>query len=275
MLEIADLDLEMLVMALSDQGGGYGTMWTIDPATGEIAFIGEDFGVDDLDETDLIKIEPLSSREWYLDMEDFAEGIDDEQASRRLGRAIQGRGAFRRFKDELHDEYPHLLTLWHEFSNRRGIQRAVEWLADNSLVDRGAAELFLAEHPDIGLGDAQPPVLPTSTSAPQKTAVASHPSDAELDSLIAKVTIDAHSGDEQLTAFQIAFEEHLALPFMTEVLGMLVTVERIDLSGDGRIVAVCEREGTQQPIGVLDLPLPDPPPSGAQWIAAYGRWMRR
>ncbi len=25
-------------------------------------------------------------------------------------------------------------------------------------------------------------------------------------------------------------------------------------------------------ISVLDLPLPEPPPKGAQWIAAYRRW---
>jgi hypothetical protein len=32
--------------------------------------------------------------------------ITDERAGRRLARAIQGKGAFRRFKDELHEEYP-------------------------------------------------------------------------------------------------------------------------------------------------------------------------
>ncbi len=39
-------------------------------------------------------------------MADFAETITDERAGRRLARAIQGKGAFRRFKDELHEGYP-------------------------------------------------------------------------------------------------------------------------------------------------------------------------
>jgi len=42
-------------------------------------------------------------------MADFAEGISDERVGRRLGRVIDGRGAFRRFKAELNDEYPDLL----------------------------------------------------------------------------------------------------------------------------------------------------------------------
>jgi len=42
-------------------------------------------------------------------MADFTETITDEHVGRRLARAIQGKGAFRRFKAELHEEYPDLL----------------------------------------------------------------------------------------------------------------------------------------------------------------------
>jgi hypothetical protein len=81
-------------------------------------------------------------------MADFAEGISDERAGRRLARAIDGRGAFRRFKDELHEEYPHLLPAWYAFRDVRAKRRAVEWLVDNSLVDDESANRFLTEHPD-------------------------------------------------------------------------------------------------------------------------------
>ena len=67
----------------------------------------------DVDELDLVGIDPLPSWVWYQDMADFAETITDERAGRRLLRAIQGRGAFRRFKDELHEEYPGLLPAWY------------------------------------------------------------------------------------------------------------------------------------------------------------------
>jgi hypothetical protein len=66
----------------------------------------------DLDDLELVGIGPLPSWIWYQDMADFAEAITDERAGRRLARAIQGQGAFRRFKDELHQEYPDLLPAW-------------------------------------------------------------------------------------------------------------------------------------------------------------------
>jgi len=72
-------------------------------------------------------------------MADFAEGISDEQAGRRLARAIDGRGAFRRFKAELHEEYPHLLAIWYAFRDARARRRAVEWLVDNELIDDQSA----------------------------------------------------------------------------------------------------------------------------------------
>ncbi|WP_245757378.1 hypothetical protein [Amycolatopsis xylanica] len=62
----------------------------------------------DLDDVDLMAINPLPPYVWYQDMADFAEGLSDERANRR----------------------------------------AVQWLADNGLVDRDTADLFVAEHPD-------------------------------------------------------------------------------------------------------------------------------
>ncbi len=84
-------------------------------------------------------------------MADFAEDIGDDRARRRLGRAIQGKGAFRRFKDELHQEYPDLLPAWYGFSDTRARRRAVEWLADNSLIDHETATQFMTNHPDPAL----------------------------------------------------------------------------------------------------------------------------
>jgi hypothetical protein len=51
-----------------------------------------------------------------------------------------------------------------------------------------------------------------------------------------------------------------------------VTVKRVDLRDDGCVVAICARGGIRQPIPILDLPLPDPPPDGAEWINAYRHW---
>lgn len=96
--------------------------------------------------------------------------------------------------------------------------------------------------------------------------------DEELDALIEQATVDAYGDDEQRSGFLVMIEDELALPFETEVLGVPVTVTRIELADDGSVVAVCLHGRAMQRIGVLDLPLPTPPPAGAQWIEAYRRW---
>jgi hypothetical protein len=51
-----------------------------------------------------------------------------------------------------------------------------------------------------------------------------------------------------------------------------VTVEGVDLTDRGDIVAICSRGQFQQSIPLLDLPLPSPPPDGADWIEAHRHW---
>src|SRR2546423_2534474 len=102
MLDLDKLDVDEIAMALADQTDDE-HVWLIDPRTGEMSFWTSDTGIDgsnpvELDELDLLPIDPLPSYIWYTDMADFAEGISDAAAARRLRRAIQGKGAFRRFK---------------------------------------------------------------------------------------------------------------------------------------------------------------------------------
>jgi hypothetical protein len=58
------------------------------------------------------------------------------------------------------------------------------------------------------------------------------------------------------------------------MLGVAVRVEKIDLLDDDSIVAVCRRGQHRQALPILDLPMPKPPPVGAEWIEAYRRWRR-
>lgn len=155
MLDLDRLDVDEIATALSDQTD-YEHRWLIDPRTGEVVFWTSDTGVDgqnpvDLDELDLIPMDPLPSAVWYEDMADFAERVSDEGAGRRLERAIRGRGAFRRFKDELHEEYPVLVPVWNAFRDARAQRRAAEWLLDQHLIDDEAARKFLVDHPDPDL----------------------------------------------------------------------------------------------------------------------------
>jgi hypothetical protein len=97
---------------------------------------------------------------------------------------------------------------------------------------------------------------------------------AALDELVAEAVVDAYHDDEQLTALYTMIEGNLAVPFVTTVLGVEVVVRRVDLRAD-EIAAICHRGRDRQAIGILDLPLPDPAPEGAEWIAAYRHWAGR
>lgn len=97
-------------------------------------------------------------------------------------------------------------------------------------------------------------------------------SDGELNAMIAEAIVDAHDEDEQLAAFHAVIEEALAVPFRTTVLGIEVTITKIDLRFGSGLVAICSRGKHHQAIGILELPLPSPPPEGADWISAYRLW---
>ena len=68
-------------------------------------------------------------------------------------------------------------------------------------------------------------------------------------------------------------EDHLAVPFATEVLGVEVSVVGVEMDNNGSLKAVFQRNGKRQLIGLIDLELPKPPPSGAERIAAYRHWL--
>jgi Calcium binding len=96
----------------------------------------------------------------------------------------------------------------------------------------------------------------------------------QLETLIEEAIIDAYGESEQRVGFLTMLEEHLTVPFMTEVLGVAVRVARVDLNDADEIVAICRRGQQRQSIRILDLPLPSPPPDGWEWIEAYRHWTR-
>jgi len=155
MLDLSRIDVEEIADALADQTD-YEHRWLIDPRTGEVVFWTSDTGVDgrnpvEIDELDLIAIDPVASRVWHQDMVDFADGISDSAARRRLRESLQGRGAFRRFKREVYEHHPKLISAWHALRDIRAQRRAVEWLLDQGLIDDRAAQQFADDHPDPGL----------------------------------------------------------------------------------------------------------------------------
>jgi hypothetical protein len=91
---------------------------------------------------------------------------------------------------------------------------------------------------------------------------------------VEEAIIDAYGESEQRGGFLTMLEEHLTVPFTTDILGAPVRVQRMDLNDADQIVAICSRGRQRQIISLLDLPLPSPPPAGWEWIAAYRHWAR-
>lgn len=99
-------------------------------------------------------------------------------------------------------------------------------------------------------------------------------SPSRLDALIEEAVVDAYTDAEQAGGLHAMIEQELDLPFETTVLGVMVSVKRVDINDNDEIVALCSRGRARQTIPILELPLPDPPPNGWAWIEAYRRWAR-
>lgn len=77
--------------------------------------------------TRYLAIPHADSHQGYHDMEDFIFTVSNRRLQDRLGQAIEGRGAFRRFKDVL-ASYPHERERWFAFKDERIRQRVLDWL---------------------------------------------------------------------------------------------------------------------------------------------------
>lgn len=60
-------------------------------------------------------------------------------------------GVFRRFKNELYQGHPELISAWHGLSDAKARVRAVQWLADEGLIDEDAARRFQRDHREPAL----------------------------------------------------------------------------------------------------------------------------
>lgn len=147
MLDLAKIDLGMLATAFEDHSPE--ARWFLDRETGEILSL-FDTTLEEENEAadrDLVRIDPADSGESYADMADFVGRIRDPRARRSLERAIEGRGAFRRFKDAL-VEFPSLRTAWFAFRDARLERRSLEWLADKGLIERATADAEIERRDD-------------------------------------------------------------------------------------------------------------------------------
>jgi hypothetical protein len=130
-------ELEELRSAMEDSS--YEHRYFLDTETGEVILVSEFFNEDEarqqiaeIDKAEsgrYLEVPRAESRDGYADMQDFIETVDDEHVQELLDVAIQGRGAFRRFKDVL-ARHPAEQQRWSEFQAARLDGRVREWLAE-------------------------------------------------------------------------------------------------------------------------------------------------
>ena len=79
----------------------------------------------------------------YHDMEDFISSLDDDARRAKLSEAIEGRGAFRRFRNIIHGSGDiELRHAWHWFETRRVRERIVAWLEDAGIEPQWDRDIF-------------------------------------------------------------------------------------------------------------------------------------
>jgi len=129
------VDLEMLSLEMegdvSLSSGGYVDLHTgevYDDSASDPAIVGEDAAIDVEEDPDRwLRFDRIGSRDGWQDMADFAQRQREAGLRDRLDRAIHGTGAFRRFRDLVHDE--DIADQWYAFAADRQLGRAREFLA--------------------------------------------------------------------------------------------------------------------------------------------------
>ena len=141
----APLPVDLDALAMSLEGDPVHAGGRIDLQTGEVwpqaaVEYAEETGDEDEAEDDperWLWFDSLGSRDAYQDMERFIASLDNADIADRLAIAIEGPGAFRRFRDTL-SRWPELVTGWHAFSEDRRRGRARAWLADQGYSPAGS-----------------------------------------------------------------------------------------------------------------------------------------
>lgn len=131
-------DLEIALTMHMEEQSNYLNLRTGKVELAANEFLGNDVGLSEEEvetgftEGYLIHIEPLSSSLEYGWMVEFTETVTDRRLREMLELALDGRGAFRRFKNVLSD-YSVERDRWFAFRDERLCQAMVEWLADQDI----------------------------------------------------------------------------------------------------------------------------------------------
>jgi hypothetical protein len=134
------IDLDMLEAAMEDSD--LTNRYFLNLVTGKVVFFSDYLGLSDDDERlleeidesdDYVAIERIPSYKAYQWMVDFVDEIvapADELAAEKLSIALEGKGAFRRFKDTLHRVDERWLQAWYQWRDKQLKAAVDEWLKE-------------------------------------------------------------------------------------------------------------------------------------------------
>jgi Uncharacterised protein family (UPF0158) len=132
------IDLYMLEAAMEDADLAHRHFLNL--VSGEVVFFSDYLGLSDEDErlledidgsNDYVAIERIPSYvayQWMVDFVDEMVAPADEHAAEKLSIALNGKGAFRRFKDTLHRVDDKWLQAWYQWRDKRLKAAVDEWL---------------------------------------------------------------------------------------------------------------------------------------------------
>jgi len=127
-----------------------------------------------LNDSRYLRIDPVSSREQYRWMERFIVTVEDDNLRRRLNIAIDGKGAFRRFKDALMS-HPVDRERWFVFRSERLRSCMDSWLTAHGIqsVERPKWHVPTVQEVQTEVAAAPEPRPPRQSSSRMTTPDAS------------------------------------------------------------------------------------------------------
>jgi hypothetical protein len=132
------IDMDMLEAAMEDSD--LTNRYFLNLVTGKVVFFSEYVGLSNEEEQlleeidgsdDYVAVERIPSHEAYQWMVDFVDEMvapTDEHVAEKLSIALNGKGAFRRFKDTLHGVDDQWLQAWYQWRDKRLKAAVDEWL---------------------------------------------------------------------------------------------------------------------------------------------------
>lgn len=132
------IELDMLEVAMEDSD--LSSRYYLNLVSGKVVFFSDDLDLSEEDEPlseeidesdDYIAVNRIPSHEAYQWMVDFVDEMvapSDENAAEKLSIALEGKGAFRRFKDTLYRVDEKWQQAWYQWRDKQLKAAVEEWL---------------------------------------------------------------------------------------------------------------------------------------------------